>query len=68
MALVQSREIRDPQVLLEALQGDQRLQSPPGLCGNFDISFDHSSRISQLYPTSHVPCAVLYLVPMLIGC
>ena len=26
------------------------------------------SRIAQLHPTPHAPCAVLYLVPMLIGC
>jgi len=38
--------------------------------GDFDMVFgvfgDHLSRISQLRPTSHAPCATLYLVPMLI--
>ena len=36
--------------------------------GNFDIIFDHYSRIPQLHPTQHIPCALLYLVTMLIGC
>ena len=35
--------------------------------GNLFIILDHFSRISQLQPTPHVPCATLYLVRMLIG-
>ena len=38
------------------------------LYGNFDIIFDHFSRTSQLHTTQHAPCAILYFVPMLIGC
>ena len=34
--------------------------------GNFDIIFDHFPRVSQLRPTPHALCAVLYLVLMLI--
>ena len=41
--------------------------SPPG-CGNFDIRFDHFSRIFTVYTTPHAPCAVLHFAPMLIGC
>ena len=36
--------------------------------GNFDIIFDLSSRICQLHPTPHAPCATPYLVQMLIVC
>ena len=36
--------------------------------GNFDIIFDHLSRIPQLFTISHAPCAIIYLVTMLIGC
>ena len=44
---------------------------------NFDIVFgpfwdhflDHVSRVSQLHPAPQaLPCAMLYLVPMPIGC
>ena len=35
--------------------------------GNFDISFDHFSRISQLHTTPSAPRAMLYFVPVLIG-
>ena len=35
--------------------------------GNFDIILDQFSRISQLRPTQHALCAVLYLVTMLIA-
>ena len=34
--------------------------------GNFNIIFDHFPRVSQLRPTPHALCAVLYLVLMLI--
>ena len=36
--------------------------------GNFDIILDHLSPISQLLPTLHAAWAMLYFVPMLIGC
>ena len=36
--------------------------------GSFHIIWDHLSRISQLHPTPHALCDILYLVPMLIGC
>ena len=36
--------------------------------GNFDIIWDHFSRVSQLHPTPHAPCDMLYLVLMLIVC
>ena len=32
--------------------------------GNFDIILDQFSRISQLRPTQHALCAILYLVTM----
>ena len=35
---------------------------------HLDIILDRFSRIFQLHPTPHVPCAVIYLAPMLIGC
>ena len=35
---------------------------------NFGIILDHVSRGSQLHPTPHAPCAMLYLVPMLAVC
>ena len=36
--------------------------------GDFDIIFDDFSRASQPHIIQHTPCAVLYVVPMLIGC
>ena len=36
--------------------------------GNFDIIFDHLSHIPRLYIITHTPCAIIYLVAMLIGC
>jgi len=42
--------------------------TPDTLYGDFDIILVHFSRGSQLRPTSHVPCATLYLVPILFGC
>ena len=36
--------------------------------GNFDIISDQISRISQLHPTPHAPCTMLYVVPVLVGC
>ena len=36
--------------------------------GNFDIILDHLSPISQLFTTPHAAWAILYFVPMLIGC
>ena len=36
--------------------------------GNFDIILDHVSRVSQLHPNPHAPCAMLYIVPMLVVC
>ena len=36
--------------------------------GNFDITLDHFSRISQPHPTPHAPCATPLLVPIPIGC
>ena len=36
--------------------------------GNFDIILDRFPRVSQLHPTPHAPCDMLYLVPMLIVC
>ena len=36
--------------------------------GNFDIISNRFSRISQLHSTPHALCAVVYLVPVLIGC
>ena len=36
--------------------------------GNFDIILGHLSRVSQLHPTPHAPCAMLYLVTMLAVC
>ena len=35
-----------------------------GTCGNFEITFGPS----QLSATSHAPCDMLHMVPMLIGC
>ena len=35
---------------------------------NFDIILDHFSRIAQLRTAWHVPCAIVYFAPMLIGC
>ena len=35
---------------------------------DFDIILDHFSRTAQLHPTPHAPCAMIYLVPILIGC
>ena len=35
---------------------------------NFDIILDRFSRVSQLHPTPHAPCDILYLVPMLVVC
>ena len=40
----------------------------PLLYGTVDIVLDRVSRTSQLHPTPHATCAVLYFVPMLIGC
>ena len=38
-------------------------------CTATSTSFlDHFSRTSQPHPTPHAPCAILYVVPMLIGC
>ena len=39
-----------------------------GNSGNFDIIFDHLSRIPRLFTIPHAPCALIYLVTMLIGC
>ena len=36
--------------------------------GNFDIVWDHFSRISQRYTIARAPRDMLYFVPMLIGC
>ena len=36
--------------------------------GNFDIVWAIFTQGSQLHPTPHAPCDVLYLVPMLVGC
>ena len=36
--------------------------------GNFDMIWDHFSRSFKLYNPLHAPCAVIYLLPMLIGC
>ena len=36
--------------------------------GNFDIMSDKIARISQLRTTPHAPCAMLYFVPVLVGC
>ena len=36
--------------------------------GNFDIVLGHFSRIFQLHTAPHLPCDVIYLVPMFIGC
>ena len=35
---------------------------------DFDIILDHFSRTAQLHRTPHAPCAMIYLVPILIGC
>ena len=35
--------------------------------GNFDIRFDHFSRISLLHPTPHTPCDMLHFAPIFIG-
>ena len=42
----------------------------PAGCGNFDITLDCFSRISQPdpHPTLRTPCDVLHVSPMLIGC
>ena len=44
-----------------------QVESPMGLLnlryGNFDIILDLFSRICQLHPTPHAPCATPYLVP-----
>ena len=37
-------------------------------CGNFDIIWDHFSRVSRLHTGLHAPWGVLYVVPKLIGC
>ena len=36
--------------------------------GNFDIILARFSRVSQLHPTPHAPCTMLYLAPMLVVC
>ena len=36
--------------------------------GNFDIILVHPTRVCQPSTTPPVPCAVLYVVPMLVGC
>ena len=40
----------------------------PYSCGNFDIIWDQTPRVSQLHASCHAPCTMLYFVPMLIGC
>ena len=37
-------------------------------CNDFDIIFDHLSRIFQLFTTPHAPRDVIHPVTMLIGC
>ena len=39
-----------------------------GWYGNFDIILDRFSRTSQLHPTPHAPCDMLYFVSILFGC
>ena len=36
--------------------------------GYVDIILGHFSRICQLHPIPHAPCATLYVVPVVIGC
>ena len=38
------------------------------LYGNFDIIWEHFSRVSRLRPTPHARWAVFYLVPRLTPC
>ena len=38
------------------------------LHGNFDVILYHFSRIFQLYAAPRAPCAMPYVVSMLIGC
>ena len=47
---------------------DEDEPEPEPEYGNFDIILDQISRVSQLHPTPHAPCSMLYLVPMLVVC
>ena len=53
---------------IDALGVDQSPAALRAQSGNFDIILDRFSRIYQLHPIPHAPCAVLYFVSMLIGC
>ena len=49
-------------------QGDGDDDPIDPVYSNFDNILDQITRISQLRTTCHAPGALLYFVPMLIGC